>query len=69
MAGMFLAGVQGMSAFAVGTIIVVAVAMLGSLTVLPAVLSCSATTWSVGASRSSDASAATAGATASGARS
>ena len=39
MAGMFLAGVQGMSAFAVGTIIVVAVAMLGSLTVLPAVLS------------------------------
>jgi uncharacterized membrane protein YdfJ with MMPL/SSD domain len=39
MAGMFLAGIQGMSAFAVGTIIVVAVAMLGSLTVLPAVLS------------------------------
>ena len=39
MAGMFLAGVQGMSAFAVGTILVVAVAMLGSLTVLPAVLS------------------------------
>jgi uncharacterized membrane protein YdfJ with MMPL/SSD domain len=38
MAGMFLAGIQGMSAFAVGTIIVVAVAMLGSLTVLPAVL-------------------------------
>ena len=34
MAGMFLAGVQGMSAFAVGTIIVVAVAMLGRLTVL-----------------------------------
>ena len=38
MAGMFLAGIQGMSAFAVGTVIVVAVAMLGSLTVLPAVL-------------------------------
>jgi uncharacterized membrane protein YdfJ with MMPL/SSD domain len=38
MSGMFLAGIQGMSAFAVGTIIVVAVAMLGSLTVLPAVL-------------------------------
>ena len=30
MAGLFLAGVQGMSAFAVGTIIVVAVAMVGS---------------------------------------
>jgi uncharacterized membrane protein YdfJ with MMPL/SSD domain len=39
MAGMFLAGVQSMSAFAIGTILVVAVAMLGSLTVLPAVLS------------------------------
>jgi uncharacterized membrane protein YdfJ with MMPL/SSD domain len=39
MAGMFLAGVQQMSAFAIGTILVVAVAMLGSLTVLPAVLS------------------------------
>jgi uncharacterized membrane protein YdfJ with MMPL/SSD domain len=39
MAGMFLAGIQGMSAFAVGTILVVAVAMLGSLTVLPATLS------------------------------
>jgi uncharacterized membrane protein YdfJ with MMPL/SSD domain len=38
MAGMFLAGVQGMSAFAMGTIIVVAVAMVGSLTVLPAIL-------------------------------
>jgi uncharacterized membrane protein YdfJ with MMPL/SSD domain len=38
MAGMFLAGVQTMSAFAVGTILVVAVAMLGSLTVLPALL-------------------------------
>jgi uncharacterized membrane protein YdfJ with MMPL/SSD domain len=39
MSGMFLAGIQGMSAFAVGTILVVAVAMLGSLTVLPAMLS------------------------------
>jgi uncharacterized membrane protein YdfJ with MMPL/SSD domain len=38
MSGMFLAGIQGMSAFALGTVIVVAVAMLGSLTVLPAVL-------------------------------
>jgi uncharacterized membrane protein YdfJ with MMPL/SSD domain len=38
MAGMFLAGIQGMSAFAMGTIIVVAVAMVGSLTVLPAIL-------------------------------
>jgi len=38
MAGMFFAGVQGMSAFAVGTIIVVAIAMVGSLTVLPAIL-------------------------------
>ena len=35
MSGMFLAGVQGMSAFASGTIIVVAVAVVGSLTVLP----------------------------------
>jgi RND superfamily putative drug exporter len=39
MSGMFLAGIQGMSSFAVGTILVVAVAMLGSLTVLPATLS------------------------------
>ncbi|HXV58716.1 MAG TPA: MMPL family transporter [Gaiellaceae bacterium] len=39
MSGMFLAGIQGMSAFALGTILVVAVAMLGSLTVLPATLS------------------------------
>jgi uncharacterized membrane protein YdfJ with MMPL/SSD domain len=38
MSGMFFAGVQTMSAFAVGTIIVVAVAVLGSLTVLPALL-------------------------------
>ncbi|HET6696162.1 MAG TPA: MMPL family transporter [Gaiellaceae bacterium] len=39
MSGMFLAGIEGMSSFAVGTILVVAVAMLGSLTVLPATLS------------------------------
>jgi len=39
MSGMFFAGIAGMSAFAVGTILVVAVAMLGSLTVLPALLS------------------------------
>jgi len=39
MAGMFFAGVQGMTQFGVGTILVVACAMLGSLTVLPAVLS------------------------------
>jgi uncharacterized membrane protein YdfJ with MMPL/SSD domain len=39
MGGMFFAGVQTMSSFAVGTILVVAVAMLGSLTVLPALLS------------------------------
>jgi len=39
MSGMFFAGIQGMSAFGLGTIIVVAVAMLGSLTVLPALLS------------------------------
>jgi uncharacterized membrane protein YdfJ with MMPL/SSD domain len=38
MGGMFFAGVQGMSAFAMGTIIVVAVAVVGSLTVLPALL-------------------------------
>jgi RND superfamily putative drug exporter len=38
MGGMFFAGVQAMSAFAMGTIIVVAVAVLGSLTVLPALL-------------------------------
>jgi uncharacterized membrane protein YdfJ with MMPL/SSD domain len=39
MAGMFFAGVEGMTQFGVGTILVVACAMLGSLTVLPAVLS------------------------------
>jgi RND superfamily putative drug exporter len=39
MSGLFLAGIEGMSSFAVGTILVVAVAMLGSLTVLPATLS------------------------------
>ena len=39
MAGMFFAGIQGMTEFGLGTIMVVAVAMIGSLTVLPAVLS------------------------------
>jgi RND superfamily putative drug exporter len=39
MAGMFLTGSATFMSFAIGTIMVVAVAMLGSLTVLPAVLS------------------------------
>jgi uncharacterized membrane protein YdfJ with MMPL/SSD domain len=39
MAGMFLAGSRVFTSFAVGTIAVVAVAMVGSLTVLPAMLS------------------------------
>ena len=39
MAGMFFAGDPSFSSFALATIIVVAIAMLGSLTVLPAVLS------------------------------
>src|SRR6266487_6121277 len=39
MAGMFFAGDAGFMSFALGTIIVVAIAMLGSLTVLPALLS------------------------------
>ena len=39
MAGMFLAGNAVFTSFAVGTIMVVAVAMLGSVTVLPAVIS------------------------------
>jgi uncharacterized membrane protein YdfJ with MMPL/SSD domain len=39
MAGMYLAGAADFVSFATGTILVVAVAMLGSLTVLPAVLS------------------------------
>jgi RND superfamily putative drug exporter len=39
MAGMYLAGSDVFASFATGSIIVVAVAMLGSLTVLPAVLS------------------------------
>jgi RND superfamily putative drug exporter len=38
MAGMYLAGAPTFTSFATGTIIVVAVAMLGSLTVLPALL-------------------------------
>ena len=39
MAGMFLSGDKTFMSFAVGTMLVVAVAMLGSLTVLPALLS------------------------------
>ena len=39
MAGMFLAGNAVFTSFAVGTMLVVAVAMIGSVTVLPAVLS------------------------------
>jgi uncharacterized membrane protein YdfJ with MMPL/SSD domain len=38
MAGMYLAGAPTFSAFATGTILVVAVAVVGSLTVLPAIL-------------------------------
>ena len=38
MAGMYLAGAPTFTSFATGTIIVVAVAVLGSLTVLPAIL-------------------------------
>jgi RND superfamily putative drug exporter len=38
MAGMYIAGDQTFASFATGTIIVVAVAMIGSLTVLPAIL-------------------------------
>jgi RND superfamily putative drug exporter len=39
MAGMFLSGDKTFMSFSVGTMIVVAVAMVGSLTVLPAILS------------------------------
>ena len=39
MAGMFLSGDKTFMSFAVGTMIVVLVAMIGSLTVLPAILS------------------------------
>ena len=39
MAGMYLAGTPTFTSFATGTIVVVAVAMLGSLTVLPALMS------------------------------
>ena len=39
MAGMFLMGSRTFSSFGVGTVLVVAIALLGSLTVLPAVLS------------------------------
>ena len=39
MAGMFFSGDKTFMSFAIGTMMVVAVAMIGSLTVLPAVLS------------------------------
>jgi uncharacterized membrane protein YdfJ with MMPL/SSD domain len=39
MAGMYLGGISNFASFATGTILVVAVAVLGSLTVLPALLS------------------------------
>src|SRR3954463_2105147 len=39
MAGMYLAGTPTFESFATGTILVVAVALIGSLTVLPAILS------------------------------
>ena len=39
MAGMYLGGISNFASFATGTIMVVAVAVVGSLTVLPAVLS------------------------------
>ena len=39
MAGMFFSGDKTFMSFAIGTMMVVAVAMLGSLTVLPAMLS------------------------------
>ena len=39
MAGMYLAGISKFASFATGTIMVVAVAVIGSLTVLPALLS------------------------------
>ena len=59
MAGMFLSGDKTFMSFSVGTMIVVAVAMVGSLTVLPAVLSSSATRSRRAGSRSSTAAAAT----------
>ena len=40
MAGMYLGGASTFTSFATGTIIVVAVAVVGSLTVLPALLAC-----------------------------
>ena len=55
MAGMFLSGDKTFMSFSVGTMIVVAVAMVGSLTVLPAVLGGSATRSRRAASRSSPA--------------
>ena len=70
MAGMFLSGDKTFMSFSVGTMIVVAVAMIGSLTVLPGdALGGSATRSRRGASRSPAAAAARAARAASGARS
>ena len=55
MAGMFLTGDATFSSFALGTILVVAIAVLGSLTVLPALLRASAIGWTRRAFRSSTA--------------
>ena len=53
MAGMYLAGTPTFESFATGTILVVAVALVGSLTVLPRSCPGSATAWRRAASRSS----------------
>ena len=58
MAGMFLAGDQTFTALGVGAITVVLVAMIGSVTVVPACCRCSATASRRAASRSSSACAA-----------
>ena len=56
MAGMYLGGISNFASFATGTILVVAVAVIGSLTVLPAVLSKLGDKVDRAACRSSDAS-------------
>ena len=60
MAGMFLSGDKTFMSFSIATMMVVAVAMIGSLTVLPAVLAKLGDRVRRGASRSSTASAETA---------
>ena len=69
MAGMFFSGDQDFMSFCVGTMLVVAVAMLGSLTVLPPCSRSSATGSRRAGSRSCTASAATRARAACGARS